>query len=56
MSDPKFHKSSYSSSGANCVEVSEGQDTQVRDTQNRDAATLSFPAQEWRALVVGLIR
>jgi len=47
-----WHKSSYSTSGSNCVEVREtpsGAD--VRDTQNRDAAVLSFPAAEWRALL-----
>ncbi|MEV2278653.1 DUF397 domain-containing protein [Nocardiopsis sp. NPDC049922] len=51
MSDRGFHKSSYSTSGANCVEVSEGLDTLVRDTQNRDKGTLAFPASEWRALL-----
>lgn len=51
MSDREFHKSSYSSSGGNCVEVSEGRDTLVRDTRNRDHATLSFPASEWSAML-----
>ncbi|WP_017579885.1 DUF397 domain-containing protein [Nocardiopsis valliformis] len=50
MSD--WHKSSYSNTGGQCVEVREtpaGAD--VRDTQNRSAATLSFPVAEWRALL-----
>ncbi|WP_150252181.1 DUF397 domain-containing protein [Nocardiopsis deserti] len=46
-----FHKFSYSNDGPHCVEVREGRDTLVRDTQNRDAATLSFPAAEWAALL-----
>jgi hypothetical protein len=47
-----WHKSSYSNTSGQCVEVREtpaGAD--VRDTQNRDAATLSFPAAEWQALL-----
>ncbi|WP_198658995.1 DUF397 domain-containing protein [Nocardiopsis sp. FIRDI 009] len=47
-----WHKSSYSHSGAQCVEVREhptGAD--VRDTQNRDAGHLTFPRNEWQALV-----
>lgn len=51
MSDREFHKSSYSSSGGNCVEVSEGRDTLVRDTQNRDAGHMSVPASEWVSLL-----
>jgi hypothetical protein len=46
-----FHKSTYSNDGSHCVEVKEGSNTLVRDTQNREAATLSFPAGEWRALL-----
>ncbi|WP_184365561.1 DUF397 domain-containing protein [Nocardiopsis metallicus] len=46
-----WHKSSYSNDAAHCVEVSEGSNTLVRDTQNRQAATLAFPAAEWAALV-----
>lgn len=51
MSDREFHKSSYSTSGSNCVEVSEGRDTLVRDTQNRDKGTVSVPASEWVTLL-----
>ncbi|WP_306368186.1 DUF397 domain-containing protein [Nocardiopsis sp. CC223A] len=50
MSD--WHKSSYSTSGSNCVEVREhGTGADVRDTRHRDEATLSFPAAEWAALL-----
>jgi hypothetical protein len=51
VSDREFHKSSYSTSGGNCVEVSEGLDTLVRDTQNRDKGTVSVPASEWISLL-----
>lgn len=47
-----WHKSSYSNTGANCVEAREhagGAD--VRDTQNREAGHLSFSAFEWGALL-----
>jgi hypothetical protein len=51
-----FHKSSYSGASSECVEVAEGRTTQVRDTQNRDAATLAVPAREWIALLADLER
>ncbi|MFE6304098.1 DUF397 domain-containing protein [Nocardiopsis sp. NPDC057823] len=51
MSNESWHKSSYSTSGANCVEVSEGPATLVRDTQHREHATLTFPAVEWVSLL-----
>ncbi|QKW31947.1 DUF397 domain-containing protein [Nocardiopsis flavescens] len=49
-SSTNWHKSSYSSTGANCVETREhtcGAD--VRDTQNRAAGHLTFPSSEWLA-------
>ena len=46
-----FHKSTYSNDGSHCVEVKEGSETLVRDTQNRDKGILSFPASEWAALL-----
>lgn len=52
-----WHKSSYSENSSHCVEVREtpsGAD--VRDTVNRAAATLSFPASEWRALLAAETR
>ncbi len=46
-----WRKTSYSSgNGGNCVEV--GQATEavaVRDTKDRDGATLDVPAEAWRA-------
>lgn len=48
-----WHKSTYSGgNGGNCVEArTTGTGAAVRDTQNRDKATLSFSAEEWRALL-----
>ncbi|XKK36887.1 DUF397 domain-containing protein [Nocardiopsis sp. ARC36] len=46
-----WHKSSYSSGANNCVEVSEGSSTGVRDTQNRDQGTLTFDSTEWHAFL-----
>ena len=48
-----WHKSSYSNDAAHCVEVREGLTTLMRDTQNRQTATLAFPASEWTALIAG---
>ncbi|MFJ9554061.1 DUF397 domain-containing protein [Nocardiopsis sp. NPDC101807] len=50
--DDKWHKSSYSANGGNCVEAREhtgGAD--VRDSQNRAAGYLEFTGDEWAALV-----
>ncbi|WP_017623844.1 DUF397 domain-containing protein [Nocardiopsis chromatogenes] len=46
-----WHKSSYSGTNANCVEVAEGACTLVRDTQNRERGYLAFPADEWGAFL-----
>ncbi|GAA1459148.1 DUF397 domain-containing protein [Nocardiopsis exhalans] len=46
-----WHKSSYSNAAENCVEVAEGSETRVRDTQNREAGHLSFSGAEWSALL-----
>lgn len=52
-----WRKSSYSENSSHCVEVRETPyGTDMRDTVNRDATTLSFSVSEWRALVEGLIR
>ena len=48
-----WHKSSYSNDAAHCVEVREGLTTLMRDTKNRQTATLAFPASEWTALIAG---
>lgn len=52
ISDDGFQKSSYSMNGSNCVEyrpTAAGAD--MRDTQNRDAGHLTFPASSWAAIV-----
>ncbi|MEC3895972.1 DUF397 domain-containing protein [Nocardiopsis sp. LDBS1602] len=46
-----WHKSSYSGARGDCVEVSEGPTTGVRDTRHRGLAELSVPASEWNALL-----
>lgn len=46
-----WHKSSYSGKGANCVEVAEGEQTLIRDTQHRDQTHLTIPASEWHAFI-----
>jgi hypothetical protein len=53
MSELIFRKSSYSTAkGENCVEVADlAEGAAVRDTQNREAGHLSFPAGEWRAFL-----
>ncbi|PSK95655.1 uncharacterized protein DUF397 [Murinocardiopsis flavida] len=51
MSNRDFHKSSYSTSGGNCVEVAEGQQALIRDTQHRELGSLAFPADQWAALL-----
>jgi hypothetical protein len=53
----QWNKSSYSNSkGGACVEarVADGPTVQVRDTENRSAGHLSFPAEAWRAFVADL--
>jgi hypothetical protein len=53
----RWHSSSYSDgNGGQCVEVAEGRTTLVRDTRNRDTATLTVPAREWIALLNDLDR
>ena len=46
-----WHKSSYSANAGECVEIREGETTDLRDTQNRDQGHLSVPAAEWVALL-----
>lgn len=50
-SSREFHKSSYSANESACVEVSEGAHTFIRDTRNREAGHLAFPAPEWMTLL-----
>ncbi|MEE2037188.1 DUF397 domain-containing protein [Nocardiopsis sp. CT-R113] len=47
-----WHTSSYSQGVTNCVEVSEGTTTAVRDSRNRGRGHLEFPHGEWTALLV----
>lgn len=50
-----WHKSSYSgSSGAECVEVAEGETVLVRDTQNRSHGHIEFNASEWTSFLTDL--
>ncbi|MET9782395.1 DUF397 domain-containing protein [Nocardiopsis alba] len=51
-----WHKSSYSGARGDCVEVSEGATTHIRDTQNRALAELNLPAHEWSAFLTTLTR
>ncbi|TDQ53113.1 DUF397 domain-containing protein [Actinorugispora endophytica] len=47
-----FRKSSYSATRNECVEVADVPGVSVvRDTRNRDKATLLFPSAEWRAFL-----
>ncbi|GAA1459280.1 DUF397 domain-containing protein [Nocardiopsis exhalans] len=50
-----FRKSSYSATANDCVEVADTpHGAAVRDTQNREAGHLTFPGQEWAALLTGV--
>ncbi|WP_159943590.1 MULTISPECIES: DUF397 domain-containing protein [unclassified Nocardiopsis] len=47
-----WHKSSYSGGGGgNCVEVAEGRNVLVRDTQHRGLGHLAFASAEWTGLL-----
>jgi hypothetical protein len=47
-----WRKSSYSSgSGGQCVEVASAEGVAVRDTANRQGATLTFPAESWQTFL-----
>lgn len=50
-----WRKSSYSNGdGGECVEVASGDGVMVRDTTNRDGATLAFGDSAWAAFVTQL--
>jgi uncharacterized protein DUF397 len=50
-SEPRWRKSTASST-TSCVEVAAvGDSVLVRDTKNRDAATLRFTSDEWQQFV-----
>jgi Domain of unknown function (DUF397) len=48
-----WRKSSYSNTGANCVEVATTRSGKVavRDSKSPDGGTLSFSPDEWRTFV-----
>ncbi|WAE75499.1 DUF397 domain-containing protein [Streptomonospora nanhaiensis] len=46
-----WHTSSYSAERGECVEVSEGPVTGVRDTKHRELGALFFTADEWHAFL-----
>ena len=50
-----FRKSSYSSSGAQCVEVATADSVLVRDTTDGAGVTLSLPASAWKAFLETLL-
>lgn len=53
--DIGWRASSYSGSQGNCVEVGNAQGTiAVRDTKNRQDATLVFEAQTWSGFLTAL--
>lgn len=49
-----WHKSTYSYDVGACVEISEGRETRIRDTQHRNLGHLAFTAGEWAALLRAL--
>ena len=49
--DPQWHKSSYSGSAGDCVEVAEGERVLVRDTQNRPLGHIDYSARAWIAFL-----
>ncbi|AFR08098.1 DUF397 domain-containing protein [Nocardiopsis alba] len=46
-----WHKASYTNDRGECVEVSEGPITGVRDTKHRELGALFFNADEWQAFL-----
>jgi hypothetical protein len=49
--DMNWRKASYTNGGENCVEVANAEGVAVRDTTDRDGATLSVPAAAWAAFL-----
>jgi Domain of unknown function (DUF397) len=52
-----WRKSSYSNSGANCVEIARtrGGKVAVRDSKNPGGGALTFSRSEWRAFLAQII-
>ena len=50
-----WRKSSYSgANGGQCVEVASAEGVAVRDTTDREGATLKFSAEAWQQFTLGL--
>jgi hypothetical protein len=56
LTGAKWRKSTKSSGGNDCVEVADNlpQIVAVRDTKNRDGATLTFTHRDWSAFLAGI--
>ncbi|MEV6819429.1 DUF397 domain-containing protein [Nocardiopsis dassonvillei] len=50
----EWHKSSYSGNQGACVEVAEGDNVLVRDTENRNLGHIELTPDAWTALVKAL--
>jgi hypothetical protein len=55
IDDLRWHKSSYSGNGGNCVEVASNVPgiVAVRDSKDRQGPSLGFTPDEWRAFIAG---
>ncbi|MBV9447033.1 MAG: DUF397 domain-containing protein [Acidobacteriaceae bacterium] len=55
INSPRWRKSSFSGSEANCVEAASADGVVlVRDTKDRHGQVHRFPADQWRAFVAGV--
>ena len=54
ISAGKWHTSSFSGTGGQCVEVSIGETISVRDTKDRNGPMLTFSHAEWAAFLAGV--
>lgn len=51
----QWHKSTYSASGPDCVEVCEQEDgARIRDTKHRELGHLEFGSDQWVGLLATL--
>lgn len=46
-----WHKSSYSGSAGNCVEVAGGESVLVRDTENRELGHIEYSPTAWTSFL-----
>ena len=51
MTNQPWHKSTYSDGAHNCVEISEGGVTRLRDSQHRELGHLEAEPSEWSAFL-----